>query len=110
MKKKIIAAIAVAFLLSTQISIVAIGRQGEGHTAIIYRDKSVGTLRFLDSTKAQCINFREISAFVTKYMCEGRLAIIIADRKLALIKLPFSQTIADITTTFWPNTRPTYLE
>ena len=96
------------FLLSTQISIVAIGREGEGHTAVIYRNESVSMLRFLDSTKAQCINFREPSGFITKYMCEGRLAIIIANQRLAIIKLPFSQTIADVTTSLWPRESSDY--
>lgn len=96
------AAALVALLASTQVAIVAIGDESAGHTALVLRNESVSTLRFLDSTQAQCKNFKV--GFVTRYMCEGRLAIIIADQNLALLRLPFSRSISDLTTAFWPRT------
>lgn len=72
---------AVAFF---KVSVVSIGDRTAGHVAIIWKDDGTSSLRVFDSAKAAC----ERTGY-PGYLCEGRLAIVIQDRNLRLVRLPY---------------------
>lgn len=104
-------------LLAWKVSILSIGRAGEGHTAIVWKSNPYTELHFIDSATAACkrrspellaqarrdaapipgvarnpyapsIGYSDIS-----WACEGGLAISLLDNPLKLARLPYMHWI-----------------
>lgn len=83
--------VAVTALAAFKVSIISLGSDRVGHTAIIWKDEGTDSLRLFDSDRAACKRKGE-----AEFFCEGRLAIVIQDRNLRLIGLPYSSTYSDM--------------
>ncbi len=83
--------IAISVLASFKISIISIGDDRHGHIAIIWKDEGTNSLRLFDSDHAACQR-----KGLDDFFCEGRLAIVIQDRNLRLIGLPYNSIYANM--------------
>ena len=91
-----------AAIAYTQLSVVVIGDELAGSTALVVRRGDLANLHFLDSDKSVCERKGASGSggtfgFSTAYFCEGQLAMIIADRKLALFRVGYSATLKKFT-------------
>lgn len=74
-----------------KVSVISIGNESAGHTAVIWKDDGTDSLRVFDSDAAACKRTGNPSFF-----CEAGLALAIQSRQLRLIHLPYSKTYASI--------------
>lgn len=100
-KVPIIIGLILAIAGYTQLSIVTLGDERAGSTAVVLRYGELAQLDFIDSDSAACKRMGANHSggafgFSSAYFCEGRLAIIIADGQRALVRFSFSSALKKI--------------
>lgn len=83
------------------VSILAIGRAGDGHTAIVWKRGALKQLHFVDSTTAACRRDRGsmpvgMSSSDMRWACETAYVLALNGNPAKLASLPYIQWVKDL--------------